>query len=86
MELDYVDLGERFRTRVLYAKSDTYAECLQDFQEASTLEQVWKNLVDEAENVDWQLGDTKKKFSKTTREQARDSQVPVNLVTLSDSR
>lgn len=74
MELDYVDLGERFRTRVLYSSADTYADYLNDLQEASGLEKDWKDLVDEAENVDWQLEDTKKKFSATTRQEARISQ------------
>ncbi|GMH41526.1 hypothetical protein BSKO_09436 [Bryopsis sp. KO-2023] len=72
MELDYLDLEERFRTRVLYASQDILEVAASEHAQACAVRVVWLELVDEADNVDCQLEDTKNKFSETTRQQVRD--------------
>lgn len=67
MELQYIDLAERFRTRLLYADSESHDACLEDYKEAWQIQNLWQNLTDQAEMVDCSLEDTKKMFSETTR-------------------
>lgn len=69
MELQYVDLAERFRTRLLYTDAENHDACLEDYNEACHIQNMWQELTDQAEMVDCSLEDTKKRFSETTREQ-----------------
>ncbi|KXZ49756.1 DHC2 protein [Gonium pectorale] len=73
MELRYTDLEERYRTRLLYATNpDETATCEAELKSACEVRALWLSLLNEAEEVDWSLEDTKKKFSETTRQQVSD--------------
>ncbi|MEW5308429.1 MAG: hypothetical protein WDW38_000392 [Sanguina aurantia] len=73
MELQYTDLEERFRTRVMYAQGDDDdAACNAEFNEALSIRSTWTELVEEADLVDWSLEDTKLVFSETTRGQVEE--------------
>ena len=70
MELRYTDLEERFRTRRLYAVTfEEKAQADAELGSASQVRVLWRALMDEADNVDWSLEDTKAQFSDTTRNQ-----------------
>ncbi|PNH08033.1 Dynein-1-alpha heavy chain, flagellar inner arm I1 complex [Tetrabaena socialis] len=73
MELRYMDLEERFRTRLLYATNpEETITCEAELASACQVRALWLGLLNEAEEVDWSLEDTKGKFSETTREQVAD--------------
>lgn len=73
MELRYTDLEERFRTRLLYASgADETAMCEAEFRSACEVRALWLALLNEADEVDWSLEETKKEFSETTRQQVVD--------------
>lgn len=74
MELEYKELEERFRTRLLYADSGDQAEFKAELSDASRIEGKWKQLVDDADLVDASLEETKKQFSLTTKQQVQDFQ------------
>lgn len=70
VELQYTELQERYRTRVLYAiSSDDAAQATAELEDALHLTMEWKALVDEADAVDASLEGVKRKFSETTRQQ-----------------
>ena len=77
MELDYSELQERFRTRLLYAPPEQAAEYESELNEAASIAGKWQQLVDDADLVDASLEDTKKQFSATTKQQVRDSNCAV---------
>ncbi|GLI59150.1 hypothetical protein VaNZ11_000978 [Volvox africanus] len=73
MELRYTDLEERYRTRMLYSTNpEETATCESELKSACEVRALWLSLLKEADEVDWSLEDTKKKFSETTRLQVVD--------------
>ncbi|KAL6757976.1 dynein heavy chain, N-terminal region 1-domain-containing protein, partial [Haematococcus lacustris] len=76
MELRYIDLEERYRTRLLYASQpEDEVQCQAELLEAQQIRELWAHLSDEADQVDMSLEQTKKVFSETTRKQVSDFQV-----------
>ena len=69
VELEYSELEERFRTRLLYATASEVDEFKAELEDASSIAGKWKHLVDDADLVDASLEDTKKQFSQTTKQQ-----------------
>ncbi|DBA95316.1 TPA: Dynein heavy chain cytoplasmic [Trebouxia sp. C0006] len=74
MELRYVDLEERFRTRVLYAPAESRAGLETEYTDACGIRPAWADLVDQAGLVDFDLSETKTAFSITTRQQVTEFQ------------
>jgi len=66
MELDYTDLEERFRLRLLYALPEDVEKRAQELEEARTVRTRWAELRDEADYVDWSLSETKNEFAEET--------------------
>jgi dynein heavy chain len=69
VELEYSELEERFRTRLLYASASEVGEFKAELDDAASIAASWKKLIDDADLVDASLEDTKKQFSQTTRQQ-----------------
>lgn len=70
MELQCSDLQERYRTRVLYAITDSEKETASaDVADAAKLSQEWCDLCEAAEAVDLRLEGVKQTFTQTTRQQ-----------------
>lgn len=69
-ELQSCDLKERYRTRLLYALSDSEkATAAEELDDASLLDLEWVDLVKAADAVDIKLEGVKRKFSQITRQQ-----------------
>jgi len=70
MELKYVDLEERARTRLLYAQTDEeVTQCSNELRSACEIRVLWQALFEESDRIDLSLEDVKKEFSATTRAQ-----------------
>jgi hypothetical protein len=70
MELQCVDLVERYRTRLLYAIADTEkAAAAEELDDVALLPVQWADLCRTADAVDEQLEAVKRKFSRITRQQ-----------------
>lgn len=72
IELEYSELEESFRTRLLYAQADQVEERQAQYQDACQIRQRWQALSDEADSVDLNLEDIKAEFSETTKKQVSD--------------
>ena len=69
MELRYIDLHERFRTRLQVAKPEVLEDLKLEWVDAGTMQQLWDALVEEAAVMDNSLEEVKVEFSEITRKQ-----------------
>jgi hypothetical protein len=70
MELQYSDLEERYRTRVLHAQQAEDQQLYStELEGAMMVRQQWAGLQAEAERVDAELEDIKFQFSHITKQQ-----------------
>jgi dynein heavy chain, axonemal len=72
MELRYLDLAERFRTRLHTCKPEMMGLLTQEYQQSCKLQNQWDGLSDEAMRMDASLEDVKVDFSDITRKQVSD--------------
>lgn len=77
MELRYLDLCERFRTRMHTCKPELRAELLGELEQCSKLQGMWDSLGDEAMQSDSALEDVKVDFSDITRQQVKEFKLQV---------
>ena len=69
MELRYLDLCERFRTRMHTCKPELKEELQSELDQCARLQSMWDSLGDEAMQTDAALEDVKVDFCDITRQQ-----------------
>jgi dynein heavy chain len=68
MELEYIDIGERYRTLHMYC-SKLYSISEEEVAQAGHVRQMWLDLVALTKRMNHNLGPVKKKFAKVTVEE-----------------